>query len=150
MHWIADEGGCDPATRDKDWIRFFEQMFTGEESFAELFRLQDVVAAFTRTRTKADLLQAGLDRDLLIAPVATTREVVESAQLAARAWWQTLPHPELGRGVTYPGPFARLSRTPIRYRRRPPTVGEHTREILGGELGLGDAELAALAAEAVI
>jgi crotonobetainyl-CoA:carnitine CoA-transferase CaiB-like acyl-CoA transferase len=150
MRWIADEGGCDEATRDKDWIRFFEQMFTGEESFAELFRLQEVVASFTRTRTKAHLLAAALARDLLIAPVATTREVVESAQLAARDWWQTLPHPELGRAVTYPGPFARLSATPIRYRRRPPTVGEHNGEILGGELGVSETTLAALAADGVI
>jgi len=34
--------------------------------------------------------------------------------------------------------------------RRPPLVGEHTGEILGGELGLGTEELAALAFEGVI
>lgn len=150
MHWIADEGGCDEATRDKDWVRFFDQMFTGEESFAELPRIQEVVAAFTRTKTKAELMTAALTRDLLIAPVATTREVVENPQLAARDYWQTLDHPELGRGVRYPGPFARPSVTPIRFRRRPPTVGEHNREIYGGELGLGDGELGRLAAEGVI
>jgi crotonobetainyl-CoA:carnitine CoA-transferase CaiB-like acyl-CoA transferase len=150
MHWIGDEGGCDAATRDKDWIRFFDQMFSGEESFAELFRLQDVVAEFTRTRSKAELLRAALERDLLIAPVATTREIVESAQLAARDYWRPLEHPELGRSVRYPGPFARASATPLRHRRRPPTVGEHNREILGGELGLDDGALARLAAEGVI
>ena len=32
--------------------------------------------------------------------------------------------------VTYPGPFAKFSATPIRYRRRPPLQGEHTHEIL--------------------
>ncbi|MCC6764363.1 MAG: CoA transferase [Deltaproteobacteria bacterium] len=150
MHWIADEGGCDAATRDKDWIRFFDQMFSGEESFAEVVRVQALVAAFTRTKTKAELLRAAVERDLLIAPVATTREVVESAQLAARDYWRELDHPELGRTVRYPGPFARASATPLRHRRRPPTVGEHNREILGGELGLDDADLARLAAEGVI
>jgi crotonobetainyl-CoA:carnitine CoA-transferase CaiB-like acyl-CoA transferase len=34
--------------------------------------------------------------------------------------------------------------------RRPPLVGEHTGEILGGELGMSAEELAALAAEGVI
>lgn len=150
MHWIADEGGCDAATRDKDWIRFFDMMFTGEESFSELTRVQEVVAAFTRTKTKAELLDAALTRDLLIAPVATTREVVENVQLAARDYWQTLDHPELGRSVRYPGPFARLSATPIRYRRRPPTVGEHNREIYSAELGMTGDELAALAAARII
>lgn len=150
MHWIAEEGGCDAATRDKDWIGFLDRMFAGEEPFTELFRTQELVADFTRTRTKAELLQAALERDLLIAPVATTREVVDNAQLAARDYWKTLEHPELDRAVRYPGPFARLSATPLRYRRRPPTVGEHNREIFGGELDLDDAELARLGARGVI
>jgi crotonobetainyl-CoA:carnitine CoA-transferase CaiB-like acyl-CoA transferase len=150
MHWIADEGGCDTATRDKDWIGFFERMFSGEESFSELTRAQDVVAAFTRTKTKAELLDAALSRDLLIAPVATTREVVENVHLVARDYWQTVEHPELGRSVRYPGPFARFSATPIQYRRRPPTVGEHNAEVYSGELGLTRDELRALAAEGII
>jgi crotonobetainyl-CoA:carnitine CoA-transferase CaiB-like acyl-CoA transferase len=43
-------------------------------------------------------------------------------------------HPELGRDVVYPGPFAHLSATPLEYRRRPPTVGEHNAEIYETEL----------------
>ncbi len=150
MRWIHEEGGCDEATRDKDYVRLFEQMLSGEESFGETDRLKDVIAAFTRTKSKAELLAAALARDLLIAPVATTREVVESTQLAARGYWQDLAHPELGRSVRYPGPFARLGATPIGYRRRPPTVGEHNGAILGDELGLTAPELQRLAAEGVV
>ncbi len=150
MSWAHEEGFCDAAMRDKDWIRFFDMMFTGEESFAELERAKDVVAAFTRTKTKAELLAAALARDLLIAPVATTREVVESTQLAAREYWRDVAHPELGRTVRYPGPFARLGGTPIQYRRRPPTIGEHNAEIYGGELALDAAALARLATAGVI
>ncbi len=150
MHWVHEEGFCDDATRDKDYVRFFDLMLTGDESFTELERLKDVVATFTRTKTKSELLAAALARDLLIAPVATTREVLESAQLAARDYWRDVAHPELGRTVRYPGPFARLGATPIEYRRRPPTVGEHNREIYGDELGLGADELAHLAAMGVV
>jgi crotonobetainyl-CoA:carnitine CoA-transferase CaiB-like acyl-CoA transferase len=150
IHWIHEEGGCDDATRDKDWIGFFDRMLQGEETIEELERIKDVVAAFTRTKTKAELLDAALTRDLLIAPVATTREVVEHPQLAARGYWQPVAHPELGRDVAYPGPFARLGATPIHYRRRPPTVGEHNGEIFGGELGLGADDIAALGAAGVI
>ena len=150
MRWIADEGGCDAATRDKDWIRFFDLMLTGDESFSELTRVQEVVAAFTRTKTKAELLEAALAHDLLIAPVATTREVVESVQLATRDYWQTVEHPELGRSVRYPGPFARLSATPIQYRRRPPTIGEHNHEVYSAELGFTSDELSTLVAGGII
>ncbi len=60
MRWIAEEGGCDAAMRDKDWVRFFDLMMTGDESLNELVRAQEVVAAFTRTKTKAVLLEAAL------------------------------------------------------------------------------------------
>ena len=150
MAYVYEEGFCDAATRDKDWLRFLDKMLTGEETFDEFERVKDVVATFTRTKTKAELLQAAVARDLLIAPVATTREVVESAQLAARDYWRDVAHPELDRVVRYPGPFVRASATPLRYRRRPPTVGEHNAEIYGGELGFTPARLAALVAAGVV
>src|SRR5262249_30673198 len=77
-----------------------------------------------------------LARGLLVAPGSTLDEVVASPQLAARDYWQPLEHPELGRAFLHPGPFARFAASPIRYRRRPPTVGEHNAEVYGDELGL--------------
>ncbi len=136
MEWIHEEGGCDAATRDKNWIDYGALLLAGREPLAEFERVKRVVADFTRTRPKAALLEAALARGLLIAPVATIDEVVASPQLAARDYWQTLPHPELARTVRYPGPFAKFGASPIRYRRRPPTVGEHNRELYGDELGL--------------
>jgi len=150
MHYVHDEGFCDAATRDKDWMAYFDLLFTGQESIAELERVKDTVAACTRTKTKAELLRVALERDLLIAPVATTREVVESEQLAARDYWRTLHHPELGRDVRYPGPFARASATPIQYRRRPPTVGEHNYDIYVDELGFTAEQFATLRTAGVI
>jgi len=150
MHYVHEEGFCDVATRDKDWIGFFEKLMNGDETMTELERIKETVADCTRTKTKAALMQIALERDLLMAPVATTREVVANAQLGHRGYWQTLAHPELGRDVVYPGPFARPSAMPIRYRRRPPTVGEHNHEIYGSQLGLGADEIAALATAGVI
>ncbi len=60
---------------------------------------------------------------------------MDNAHLAERQYWTPLTHPELGQSIRYPGPFVRLSATPMAHQRRPPTVGEHTREI--------EAELAA-------
>jgi len=44
--------------------------------------------------------------------------------------------------LRYPGAFAQFSVTPITYRRRPPTVGEHNHEIYMGELGFTAQQLA--------
>jgi crotonobetainyl-CoA:carnitine CoA-transferase CaiB-like acyl-CoA transferase len=150
MEWIHEEGGCDAATRDKDWDRYFELLFSGQEPMAELERVKQVVADFTRTRAKAALFATALARGLLIAPVATVADVVESEQLAARAYWHPVPHPELGRTFRYPGPFARPSARPLTYRQRPPLVGEHNREVYAGELGLTETELAALRGQGVV
>ncbi len=130
MHWIHDEGGCDAATRDKDWIGYTELLRSGAEPIAEFERVKALVEAFTMQRTKAELLAAALERSLLIAPVATIDEVVASPQLAARDFWRTMPAPAGHDAVVVPGPFARLSATPIAYRRRAPRLGEHTAEVL--------------------
>lgn len=141
MEYIHDEGGCDVATRDKDWLRYTELLASGAEPLEEFERVKAVIAAFTATRTKAELLDAAIARGLLIGPVSTLAEVAESPQLRSRDYWQQLPHPELGRSVRYPGPFARFSASPLRYRRRPPLVGEHNDEVYR-ELGLDAADLA--------
>jgi crotonobetainyl-CoA:carnitine CoA-transferase CaiB-like acyl-CoA transferase len=56
----------------------------------------------------------------------------------------------LGQAFRYPGAFAKFSRTPIRYRRRPPTVGEHNHEIYVEELGVSPEQLADLHRQGVV
>ncbi len=150
MQWIYEAGFCDEATRNRDWIAFGSLFFGDPEAIAEYERLKQVVEDFTTSKTKAELLQGALERVLLIAPITTVEEVVDSEQLAARGYWRTLEHPELGQSFRYPGPFAKFSATPITYRRRPPTVGEHNREIYVGELGFTVQQLAALQSKGVI
>ena len=150
MEYLYEQGFCDKATRDKDWIGYGALLLSGKEPTAEYARVKAVVAAFTRAHTKAELFALAMERGFLMTPVTTVEEVVESPQLRARGYWQLVEHPELGRSFDYPGPFAKFSATPIAYRRRPPTVGEHNREILGGELGLSDQRLTQLGREGII
>jgi crotonobetainyl-CoA:carnitine CoA-transferase CaiB-like acyl-CoA transferase len=82
--------------------------------------------------------------------VTTIDEVVHSEQLAARDYWRILGHPELGRAFRYPGPFAQFSATPMTYRRRPPTVGEHNRDIYIDELGVTEQQFTELHIRGVI
>ena len=130
MEYIYEEGFCDEATRDKDWVGYTKLLLSGEEPAEEFPRIMQVIETFTKTKTTAELFQAGLERRLLIAPITSIQEVAESEQLAAREYWCSVEHPELGQALRYPGPFAKLSERPIVYRRRPPTVGEHNDELL--------------------
>jgi crotonobetainyl-CoA:carnitine CoA-transferase CaiB-like acyl-CoA transferase len=130
MQCIFELGLCGASTRDRDWTTYDARLFAGEVADEEYEELKCIVECFTRSFTKAELFKLALERSLLIAPVATIQDVVESPQLAAREYWQRLYHPELAALISYPGPFARFSETPISYRRRPPTLGEHNDEIL--------------------
>jgi crotonobetainyl-CoA:carnitine CoA-transferase CaiB-like acyl-CoA transferase len=150
MECVCAEGFCDAATRDKDWIGYLELLMTGAEPLEEWERVIRVLEAFTASHTKAELLELAIERCYLITPVSTIEDVVESPQLQARGYFQRLDHPELGRSFTYPGPFARFSDSPIRYRRRPPLVGEHNAAIYREELGMSEARIAELAVSGVL
>lgn len=150
MNYLHDQGLCDAATRDKDWIGYGALLASGEEPLQEYERVLGLIADFLASRNKADLFSVALERGFLIAPIATIDEVLASPQLESRHYWQTLEHPELGRSFPYPGPFAKFSETPIVYRRRPPLVGEHNHEVYSGELGLSAEKIADLNRRGII
>ena len=131
FEWIHSEGMCDDSDLEIDWINFVEGMQTGRIPLNEYDRIQDVAEEFTRTKTKAELLQGALDRRLLIVPIATVADVVSSDQYEARDFWREIDVPAAGRSVTFPGPFAKFSATPMTLDRPPPTLGADTAEIVG-------------------
>ena len=150
MHFVCEQGFCDEATRDKDWIAYGEQLLSGAEPLSEFERVKEIVRKFTRSHTKAELLRLAVDRGFLITPVTTIEEVVESPQFESRGYFQDVAHPELGESFRYPGPFAKFSATPIEYRLRPPSIGEHNSEIYRDELGLSEREMAELTRTGII
>ncbi len=131
MAWIHEEGYCDAATRDKDWLDYTNMLYDGREPLEEYERVKGVVEQFCLSKTKAELLEAARSRILLLAPVATPADVVESAQFQARDYWDHVDDPALSdRPVTAPGSFVRSNRfSPLRLGRAP-RVGEHTDEVL--------------------
>jgi crotonobetainyl-CoA:carnitine CoA-transferase CaiB-like acyl-CoA transferase len=77
-------------------------------------------------------------------------EILDDPHLHERGFFVEVAHPELGRSFTYPGPAAIYNGSPWRISRRAPLIGEHTAEVLCGELGLRREELAVLAESGVI
>ncbi len=128
MQYALEEGYCDQETRDKDWLNYTNLILTGQEPISEYLRCCDVVGALCADKTKAELFQVAQERRLLIVPVSTMDDLDENEHLAARAYWRDVERN--GQTIRFPGPFARLSETPIEYGRPAPTLGEHTDEVL--------------------
>ena len=129
MEFVHDEGFCDAATRDKDWIRYGSLVARGEEPVSEFERVKEAVAACTASKTKAELFTAAMERRLLLAPITTTRDILESEQFRARGYLVDVERN--GNKVVFPGPFAKFGAAPIQYRRPAPRIGEHADEVIG-------------------
>jgi crotonobetainyl-CoA:carnitine CoA-transferase CaiB-like acyl-CoA transferase len=91
------------------------------------------------------LLAAGVPA----APVADPRVASRCPQHAARGFYEEIEHPVTGMHPVPSVPF-RYASVPRWLRSPAPTLGQHDREILGGLLGLADAELDGLTARGVI
>ncbi|HLI79177.1 MAG TPA: CoA transferase [Candidatus Binataceae bacterium] len=130
MQCAYEHGFCDEATRDTDWMTLDAKLSSGEVPMEEFERLKGIVERFTRSLTKAELMKLALEKSLLMAPVATIDEVVDSPHFNARGYWTPIAHPELEAEVRYAGAFAKFSESPIAYRRRPPSLGEHNDDVM--------------------
>ena len=129
MRVIYEKGFCDAATCNKDWIGYAELLTSGAEPLEQFERVKQIVERFTRSMTKDELLQLAVERNLLMAPVATIEDLLGSAQLAARGYFREHEHPGRAKPLRHAGPFARFGRSPIAYTRPAPGVDEHGREI---------------------
>ena len=101
-----------------------------------------------RGRSSAEWLARLEAEDVPCAPILRRREVIDHPQILANETVTETDHPQAGR-LRQARAAARFSETPAKHRRGAPRLGEYTREALTG-LGLSEAELDALAAEAVI
>ncbi|MBR0871979.1 CoA transferase [Bradyrhizobium tropiciagri] len=93
----------------------------------------------------AALQAAGVAAGVARLPI----ELLDDPQLRARGFIQEVDRAFIGPHPQPSVPF-REGVAPFAIRSVPPTLGEHNREILGGMLGLSDAELAELAQEGII
>jgi succinate---hydroxymethylglutarate CoA-transferase len=107
--------------------------------------ISQALAADTAGNWLAKLKAAGVP----CGRINSVAEAFADPQTQARAMIETVEHPTIG-DLKLVGPPYKLSGTPASVRRPPPTLGEHTDEILRDELGLDTAVIAALRREGVI
>lgn len=140
LQWMESEGMLDDFLKKFDWITYDFRTVTQEV----VDRIEEPTRKFFLTHTKTELFEEALNRNCMLYPMATTKDIVESTQLAARRYWVELEHPQLGTTITYPGTFANTSEAPPRVSRRAPLIGEHNRDIYEKELDLSGKELLTL------
>ena len=145
-----------PFLMDHWWRAVVDMMGSPDWAVSEAFattmgRVQnaDVVEPLTvewlMEHTKQEIYEMALARNVACFPVNTMEEVLTSRQYAARDFFVDVEHPEAGT-QRQPGAAGIYSSTPWAVRRPAPLLGEHTREVVCGELGRSEEELAALGA----
>jgi crotonobetainyl-CoA:carnitine CoA-transferase CaiB-like acyl-CoA transferase len=104
-------------------------------------------AAFAE-RDAADWLAGCAEAGIPAAPINDVGEVFADAQVVHRGLRLDLPHPLAGLVPLVASPL-RMSETPPRYERPPPTLGQDTADVLV-ELGLDEAEIDRLREDGII
>jgi len=82
-------------------------------------------------------------------PINTIADVFSDSYAAERQFVRQLPHAAAGTIATVANPV-HFSKTPVEYRSAPPTLGQHTAEILAEELQYSPGEIAALREDGAI
>ena len=105
-------------------------------------------AVFARRTTKewvAALEGAGVPN----GPINDLKQVFEEPQVIARGMRIDVPHPTAGTVPMVASPM-RFSATPITYEVPPPTLGQHTAEVLAKRLGLSAEDIEQLRRDGIV
>jgi crotonobetainyl-CoA:carnitine CoA-transferase CaiB-like acyl-CoA transferase len=150
VQWMKDDGMCPDWLAGLNWWTDYNAAVL-KQDLAD--RVGAAIEAFTLTKTKDELYEIGAFgkyKQMLVAPVSSTKDISSDVQLKARNFFVDIHHPELGKELPYCGPFIRMSQTPIQFRRGAPLIGEHNAEIYGTELGLTPAQQKSLKDQGII
>ena len=107
--------------------------------------LQEIFSRRTTREWVEALEAAGVPN----GPINNLKQVFEEPQVVARGMKIEVEHASAGKVPLMASPM-RFSETPLEFRLPPPTLGQHTGEILQGVLGLDAAAIARLSDEGII
>jgi len=124
------------------------RFMTNAERVRNIAVLSDLLCAEFALRSRADLIAALDKAGVPCGAINTVPEVFEDPQVKARGMLKHVPHPS-GAMVPQVSTPMRFSETPLVDVAAPPTLGQHTDDVLT-ELGYDDKTIAALRAAGVV
>ncbi|MEE4271699.1 MAG: CaiB/BaiF CoA-transferase family protein [Thermoanaerobaculales bacterium] len=111
-------------------------------------RVDGAISDWTRTLTAAEVLEVLEMARVPAGLIYSVVDMVNDPHFQARGLFEVVEAG--GEPLTLPAIIPKLSKTPGKTEWAGPTVGEHTRQVLGEVLGLSDDELDTLSEEGVI
>jgi crotonobetainyl-CoA:carnitine CoA-transferase CaiB-like acyl-CoA transferase len=145
--WMDEEGMAPQWLKDLDWVNDYQETNLDQKI---VNRIEAAVSPFFLSKTKEELFTGAVQREILLAPVNDSQEVLADPQFSARGFWRSVEHDELKDSIIYPGPFVKMSRTPCRTPQRAPLIGEHNVDVYHGDLGLTKEQMVLLKGANVI
>jgi crotonobetainyl-CoA:carnitine CoA-transferase CaiB-like acyl-CoA transferase len=145
IKWMDDEGRDDEFLMAFNWESFDMATVTQEV----IDKISKPIAEFFLTRTKKEVLDAAITRNISICPLFGMEDLLNDKNLAVRGFWSPIEHPELNSTIPYPRHFVTSSEEEVITRFRAPLIGEHNGEIYG-EIGLSEKNIMALKEAGVI
>jgi formyl-CoA transferase len=112
-------------------------------------KLIPLLEVMTRKKSKTEWIALLEKANVPCGPINNFKEVFENEQVIARKVQINVPHPTVGNMKLVASPM-KLSKTPTEVRMAPPTLGQHTDEILHERLKLNDESIAALRDKGII
>jgi len=149
MRFLGDNGHLTDMLGGIDWMEKDFSAFKGEEGLRETMEISEDIQDGVQHFSKEDMYQAALQYRFLLGPVYTIADIRKDIQLEAREYFAPVEQDGAG-AVIEPAAWAKFGATPLQTQRRAPLIGEHTEEILSGELGLGAESLRLLSGAGVI
>jgi crotonobetainyl-CoA:carnitine CoA-transferase CaiB-like acyl-CoA transferase len=111
--------------------------------------LEELVKNWASGKTRQEIWDGLRELDYFGAPVLSVGEVMEDRHIKERRAFVKRDHPTAG-PTTLLAPWIHPSKAPTAIHHDAPAIGQHTDEVLGGQLGLTKDELADLRAQGVV
>ena len=122
---------------------------TNGKRVANRAELTRIISEITAKRSMRHWLDALEGAGVPCGPINNLEQVFAEPQAMARGMRMELPHPTAGKVALTRSPM-RFSETPVQHEMPPPTLGQHTNEVLRELLGKSEAEVARLRSDGIV